>query len=98
MLTTVLFFALVSIVTEIILLMHLPKWLRQSKWLALTALAVTLLITGFNLAVGWGTVTGTLTAKLAFVGGFVAYPVVKWLSRERKPGISLRTRAWLAVR
>lgn len=98
MLETVLFFALVSIVTEVILLMHLPKWLRQSKWLALLALAVTLLITGFNLAVGWGTVTGTLTAKLAFVGGFVAYPIVKWLSAESKASTSLRTKLWLLVR
>jgi thiamine transporter ThiT len=91
-LETVLFFALVSIVTEVIHLMHLPKWL------ALLALAVTLLITGFNLAVGWGTVTGTLTAKLAFVGGFVAYPIVKWLSAERAASTSLRTKLWLLVR
>lgn len=98
MFETVIFFAAVSILTEVILMMHLPLWLRRSRWLALAALLVTLLVTAFNFWVGFGTVTGTLTAKLAFVGGFAATPIVRWLSRERKAGTSLRTKLWLAVR
>lgn len=100
MLETVLFFTAVSVLTEIVLMMQLPKWLRRSKWFALCALLITLLVTAFNFWVGFGTVTGTLTAKLAFLGGFVAGPVVKWLSAEREVSLfkSLRTRAWLLVR
>lgn len=100
MLETVLFFTAVSVLTEIVLMMQLPKWLRRSRWFALCALLITLLVTAFNFWVGFGTVTGTLTAKLAFLGGFVAGPIVKWLSAERDTGLfkSLRTRAWLLVR
>lgn len=100
MLETVLFFTAVSILTEIVLMMHLPKWLRRSKWFALCALLITLVVTAFNFWVGFGTVTGTLTAKLAFLGGFAATPIVKWLSAEREVSLfnSLRTRAWLLVR
>lgn len=100
MLETVIFFTAVSVLTEIVLMMQLPKWLRRSKWFALCALLITLLVTAFNFWVGFGTVTGTLTAKLAFLGGFVAGPVVKWLSAERDTTLfqSLRTRAWLLVR
>lgn len=97
MLETVLFFTAVSILTEIVLMMHLPLWLRRSRWFTLAALLITLLVTAFNFWVGFGTVTGTLTAKLAFLGGFVAGPVVKWLSREQT-GNSLRTRLYLLVR
>lgn len=97
MLETVLFFTAISIITEIILMMHLPLWLRRSKWLALAGLAITLVVTAFNFWIGFGTVTGTLTAKLAFVGGFVATPVVRMLSMPVNFK-SMRTRAWLHVR
>lgn len=99
MLETVLFFSLVSIVTEILLMMQLPKWLRRSKFFGLMALAITLAITGLNLYLGFGTVTGTLTAKLAFVGGFIAAPIVMWWDKLEVTSFqSLRTKLWLAVR
>lgn len=98
MLATVIIFAIISVITEIILLMHLPLWLRRSRWLMPLAVIVTLVITVLNFWVGFGTVTGTLTAKLAFVGGFIAYPVTKWLSREvRWPELSVLTRVRLAL-
>jgi len=97
-LETVLFFTAVSILTEIILMMHLPLKLRRSKWFTAAALLITLVVTAFNFWVGFGTVTGTLTAKLAFLGGFAATPIVKWLSAERAASTSLRTRLWLLVR
>lgn len=99
MLETVLFFTVVSVITEIILMMHLPKWIRRSKWLTVCGLLITLLVTAFNFWVGFGTVTGTLTAKLAFLGGFVAVPVVRMLSAEYSmPNGQLRMRLYLWAR
>lgn len=97
MLETVIFFTVVSILTEIILMLQLPLWLRRSKWFTAIAVAITVAVTILNFWVGFGTVTGTLTAKLAFLGGFAATPFVRWVSGESN-SISLRTRAWLATR
>lgn len=99
MLETVLFFTVVSVLTEIILMMHLPKWVRRSKWLTICGLLITLLVTAFNFWVGFGTVTGTLTAKLAFLGGFIAVPVVRMLSAQRTmPNGQIRMRMYLWAR
>lgn len=101
MLETVIFFTVVSVLTEIILMMHLPKWVRRSKWLTLCGLIITLLVTAFNFWVGFGTVTGTLTAKLAFLGGFVAVPCVRWLSTDRTKRENkgqFRLKMWLWAR
>ena len=98
MLATVVIFAIISIITEIILLMHLPLWLRRSRWLMPITGIVTLVVTMLNFWVGFGTVTGTLTAKLAFVGGFIAHPITKLLSREVKwPELPILTRVRLAL-
>jgi hypothetical protein len=99
MLETVLFFAVVSIVTEVLLMMQMPKWLRKSKWFAPLALLITLAVTLLNLYLGMGTVTGTLTAKLAFVGGFAAAPLVMWWDSVELPTVSqLRLRAYNLVK
>lgn len=98
MLETVLFFTLVSVITEVILMLHLPKAVRRRRGLlGFFGLVITLLVTVFNFWVGWGTVTGTLTAKLAFVGGFIATPIVWLLSKERRP-LQLRMRLYLFMR
>ena len=98
MLTTVVLFTLVSLFTEVMLVSALPKILREDH-LAKVCAFVGVLMAAFNLWVGFGTVTGTLTAKLALVAGFALYPIMRVVNRLRGGWLQrAKIRIWMLAR
>ena len=77
MIETVLIFALITAVLEMILLLkYVPlKWL-QKKWVQL---GIHLVVSLVNLAVHFGTIVGTMTAITAALVSFVTVPAVIYL-------------------
>lgn len=77
MVTAVLVFALLSALFEAILLLKLaPSSLLQKKWFQVTVHVVVIVA---NLAIHFGTITGTMTAITAGLVSFATVPMCCWL-------------------
>ncbi len=93
MIHIVLLFTLITAAFEMCLLMKFatPEWL-ESSWLLPTgwnsrklipkAGVIHMLAIGFNLAVHWGTIVGTMTAITAGLVSFVTVPVTVWVMKN----------------
>ena len=77
MVTAVLVFALLSALFEMILLLKLvPKNLMLKPWFQVTTHTV---VIAANLAIHFGTITGTMTAITAGLVSFATVPMCCWL-------------------
>ena len=79
MLTAVFIFALVTALFEAVILAEFVslRWMEK-RWVK--ALVHTIAF-GVNLAVHFGTITGTMTAVTAALVSFLVYPTVLWCKR-----------------
>ncbi len=77
MVTAVLIFALLSATFEMILLLKLaPRTLLMKPWFQVTTHTV---VIAANLAIHFGTITGTMTAITAGLVSFATVPMCCWL-------------------
>lgn len=82
MVSAVLLFAAITAVFEgILLYKYCGLNLLQSKWFAAL---IHLMAFGINLAVHYGTVTGTMTAICAALVSFAVYPGIIWIKTFAK--------------
>lgn len=72
----VLVFGLLSMIVEFILICGLPPRLRL-RMIGSSSMVFHILAFGFNLAVHWGTLVGTGSAFIAFIGSFLTLYCLK---------------------